>query len=428
MAARTAVDHPPLRYGGREYRERKEFVWGTHRAMPPAMTLERIRPHLHLAGVTRVADITGLDNTGIPVAVAMRPASQTLAVEGGKGASLAAAATSAAMEALERFVGESDDVDDCWATVGEVADRLAAPIDAFPRWRTATVSARRQYPWAEMRDLRTDEVYLVPSALVRLHMPEGVGVHTPWVTGSNGLASGNHLPEAVCAGLYEVIERDAVSCWKVAESNGAARLVVDRSTITQPVISRILADLDDVGIRTMISWCPSDIAVPTCMAMIADEQRHVGVYAGYGCHLDPEIAMVRAVTEAVQARTIFVAGARDDLLQGAYDVLKRTDVSGGVLPSGVSVSVEDLPNRSTDSFHGDIAVLLELLGNAGFERVLARELDAARFEISVARVVVPGLEPYRFQWVAAGERAQRFDPTPWTEGRRPLTLAPGEWT
>lgn len=415
------IDHPPLRYGGREYREPKEFVWGTHRAMAPELTLARIRPHLHKAGITRVADVTGLDTAGIPVVVAVRPPSQTLSVEGGKGASLAAAAASATMEALERYVGEADDVIDCWGTVEEVGHRLAAPVDRFPRWRAATVAPDRRYPWSEMRDLRTDEPYLVPAALVRLHMPEGIGVHTPWATTSNGLASGNHLPEAICAGLYEVIERDAVSCWKVAEAKGAPRLVVDPATITAPVIRGIIDQLAGAGIHTAIDWCPNDVGVPTCVAAIVDEQPHMGAYAGYGCHLDPEIAMIRAVTEAVQARTIFIAGARDDLLQGGYDVLKRGDVGAReTLLHGVSVSVADIPNRATDSFHGDISVLLERLGSAGFERVVARELDASAFEIAVARVIVPGLEPYRFQWVGWGDRAQHFDPTPWTEGRRPL--------
>jgi ribosomal protein S12 methylthiotransferase accessory factor YcaO len=37
--------------------------------------------------------------------------------------------------------------------------------------------------------------------------------------------------------------------------------------------------------------------------------------------------MVRAVTEAVQARTIFIAGARDDLMRSEYAVLKRSRVS-----------------------------------------------------------------------------------------------------
>lgn len=115
--------------------------------------------------------------------------------------------------------------------------------------------------------------------------------------------------------------------------------------------------------------------------------------------------------EAVQSRTIFVAGARDDLLRAAYEAMKRSDV---LTPQEFSagaqlVSLDDIPNRATSSFHGDIAVMLELLERAGSAHVLARELEASAFEASVARVLVPGLEPYHFQWVAAGERARSFN-------------------
>jgi ribosomal protein S12 methylthiotransferase accessory factor YcaO len=55
--------------------------------------------------------------------------------------------------------------------------------------------------------------------------------------------------------------------------------------------------------------------------------------------------------------------------------------------------------------------MLDLLERAGFEHVLVREFDASAFECSVVRVLVPGLETYQFQWVAARERARIFDPS-----------------
>jgi ribosomal protein S12 methylthiotransferase accessory factor len=404
--------HPP-RYDGRYLSAEKQFFTGTHRAMAPEETLERIRPHLGLAGITRVADITGLDTIGLPVAVAMRPASGTLAVEGGKGVSLAAAMTSAAMEAIERFVGESDPLIEFEGTTGENADRLPVAADRFPMFRYAVVSPRRVYGWTRMRNLLSDLECLVPSDLVSL--PTGqpsVPFAHPWAAGSNGLASGNHLPEAICAALYEVIERDATSCWQLAHRKGAPRLLVDPGTINGWVITDVLGMLEAAGVEAQIVWCPTDIGVPTCLAHIIDRRSGVGVYKGYGCHLDPEVAMIRAVTEAVQSRTIFVAGARDDLLRATYEAMKRSDV---LTPEEFGrgarlISVSDIPDRTTTSFDGDIVVMLELLQRAGFEHVLARELEASAFEVSVARVVVPGLEPYQFQWVAAGERARRFDP------------------
>lgn len=392
----------------------KGFVEGTHRAMPPGETLARIRPHLPRAGITRVADITGLDTIGLPVAVAIRPASGTLAVEGGKGVSFEAAMTSAAMEAIERYVAEVEKLDAVHATVDVVADRLPVAADAFALFRHASVSPERRYAWAAMRDLVDDRECLVPADLVGLPTGEPrTPLSHPWAAGSNGLASGNNAAEAVCAALYEVIERDATSCWQVAHRAGGPVLVVDPATIEGPVLRGVLDLLEAAGAEARIVWCPTDIGVPTFLAYVVDRTPNVGVYKGYGSHLDPEVAMIRAVTEAVQSRTIFVAGARDDLLRPTYEAMKRSDVftPAQFTRGAVPVSVASLPHDATDTFDGDIEVLLDRLTRAGFDHVLARSLDAAAFEVAVARVVVPGLEPYLFQWVAAGERALRFDPS-----------------
>ncbi len=403
---------PPIVVKGVEYRADKEWVRGTHRAMDPKLTLDRIRPHLHKAGITRIADITGLDTVGIPVVVAIRPASGSLAVEAGKGATLHAAATSACMEAIERFVGEEAPTTDVVATPAAVRDRLAVPVDAFPVMRHAVIAEHRAHAFSAMTNLHDGSELLAPRLLVALPPEQPTMMAAPWAASSNGLASGNHLPEALCAGLYEVVERDAVSSWDVAIAKGAMPLRVDLNTLEGEIICGIIEQVQRADASVAILWNPNDIGIPACTALVWSNQTGHGVYKGYGCHLDPEIAMIRAVTEAVQARTVFVAGARDDLLRGSFEALKRSHVSSpdGTLAHAVSVNVNDIPNRSTGSFHGDVHVILGELRRAGFDKVLARELDASAFEVSVCRVIVPGLEPYRFPWIAVTNRARTFVP------------------
>jgi ribosomal protein S12 methylthiotransferase accessory factor len=145
------------------------------------------------------------------------------------------------------------------------------------------------------------------------------------------------------------------------------------------------------------------------------EVPNLGVYKGYGCHLDPEIAMVRALTEAVQARTLFIAGARDDLFRASFRALRATSGSPSLWSDSIpTIAAPAVPDASTATFHGDVALLLARLVERGFDRVAMRELPAAHLEVSVVRVFVPGLEGYRFPWVASGERAASFDPSPWT--------------
>ncbi len=74
---------------------------GTYRSASPESTRDRIRPMLDRFSITRVADITDLDEIGLPTMVCYRPDSKTLTVSIGTGIEPAQAFVSAVMEAIE---------------------------------------------------------------------------------------------------------------------------------------------------------------------------------------------------------------------------------------------------------------------------------------------------------------------------------------
>jgi ribosomal protein S12 methylthiotransferase accessory factor len=415
-AVTTLVDaEPPISYDGAEYRARKEFLTGTQRAMPPEATLARIRPHFPTVGITRLADITGLDRLGVPIWCSIRPDSSTLAVDSGKGATAVAAATSAAMEALERSVAETFEDVATVARYAEVAGEAAFGPDEHPRIAHAIWAADADYEWTAAWDLVADTARLVPHQLVGLPRHSRSLRQSWFAPSSNGLASGNHFPEALCAALYEVIERDATCCWQAAMDRGMQPLHIANETITQPVICGLLETLDAVGVAADLLWCPNEFGVPVFIGIVRDvEVPLVGSYKGYGCHLDPEIAMIRAVTEAVQARTLIIAGARDDIFRAQFRALRATSaIITQQFERLESVAAPEVPDASSATFHGDVATMLNRLVERGFERVVVRALPAEHLDVSVVRVFVPGLEGYRFPWIDTGSRADEFDPSPW---------------
>ena len=85
----------------------KAYCRGTHRLIAPEVSLSRIQPHLASFGITRCADVTGLDRIGIPVCCAIRPRNRSLQVSNGKGLRLVDAQVSALMEAIELFHAEN---------------------------------------------------------------------------------------------------------------------------------------------------------------------------------------------------------------------------------------------------------------------------------------------------------------------------------
>ena len=82
---------------------RKGHAGGTERLVSPADTVERLRPQLAGLGITRLGNLTGLDNLGIPVFMSTRPLARAVAVSLGKGISDEAAMASALMESRKHL-------------------------------------------------------------------------------------------------------------------------------------------------------------------------------------------------------------------------------------------------------------------------------------------------------------------------------------
>jgi ribosomal protein S12 methylthiotransferase accessory factor len=80
-----------------------ESAW---RARTAEQTWALLEPRLEHYGITRVADLTGLDVIGVPVYMGVRPLGTTLSVSQGKGMTHMLARVSAAMEAVEWWAAE----------------------------------------------------------------------------------------------------------------------------------------------------------------------------------------------------------------------------------------------------------------------------------------------------------------------------------
>ena len=222
----------------------KRYRAGTHRLVDRADTLARVRPMLPAMGITRIANITGLDRIGLPVALAFRPNSRNLAVSQGKGLTLDAAKASAVMETIEHFHAESIAAELVGASRDEL-QRTARTIDTerLPRAAGDLFSPALTMLWIEGWDWLQQAPAWVPYDIVAtdytLPFPPG---HGCFQSTSNGLASGNHPLEAISSGICEVVERDGLSLWHLSDAaaRDAARIGSTRSTMRIAVRSSIV--------------------------------------------------------------------------------------------------------------------------------------------------------------------------------------------
>lgn len=380
----------------------KGFRAGTHRLISPAETVAKVRGSMSTMGITRIANITGLDSIGIPVVQACHPNSRCLALSQGKGLDLNAAKASALMEAVESYHAERIDLP---LKLGSYEDlrRNHSLVDTtrLPRTVDSAFDPHLSLLWIEGHDLMQGKLVWLPYEVVHtnytLPAPTGSGC---FLKSSNGLASGNHLLEAISHGISEVVEHDAKALWYLAGGEAQKHTRVDLNTVEDSNCRDVLEKYERAGVDVAVWETTSDVGIPSFICYInerTDDPWHL-LYAaaGMGCHPLREIALLRALTEAAQSRLTVISGSRDDTGRDEYEAVRNIDAlkreRARMETRGVTKSFEEGPSWDAETFNEDVDWQIERLRDAGLDQVVVVNLSKPELGIPVVRVVIPGLE------------------------------------
>lgn len=371
---------------------------GTHRTRSPKDTLDAIRPHFDQLGITRLGDITGLDTIGIPVAQAVRPMARSLSVSQGKGATADLARVSAAMEAAEKWHAEHMELQvviDRPSALRKQARLVASTL------RHSGSGVPKPLDDAPMRvvagrDICSGDRVFVPVDQVTMDFTV-VPDQSMVVQSSNGLASGNTLAEAVASAFFEVIERDALADFDGCEDEQKAARRVPLSWCAKIGADREVSAVSSAGLQLTVWDVTNDIGVPTFSAAILETgEGRVGPgasgFGGSGTHLDPKVAVLRAIHEAAQSRATAIAGVREDLEVGTYKKPKTVPMPRfEMLFAGEPAHVPDSTDQSGGSALSDVETMLRRLVDAGCKSLAVVDLTRDDIGIPVVRVVAPEL-------------------------------------
>ncbi|MEV4708491.1 YcaO-like family protein [Actinoplanes sp. NPDC049316] len=361
----------------------------TYRSTTAEQTWERIRPLLPAVGITRVADLTGLDDIGLACHAAYRPVSRTLTVSLGIGLTPAPSRVSAVMEGAEAWHAENP-------VLPVIARCAAADLDLPYSVRDLQLALRSpltdhtRLDWVAGRGLLTGRTVPVPLATVRLDFH----ARRDWARvlfrpTSNGLAAGNTLAEATLHGLQELIERECIT--EHTETPPADRRYVDPAQATLGSTVAIVGALREAGCWTEVCDVTNDLGVACYGATVWSPTLPL-IFGGFGCHVEPEIAVGRALAEAVQSRMAAVSGARDDIHPQVYeqaDPLARPPVP---------VEREMRPLRAAPDLPDSIGDVItdyatRVLRRTGIEP-FAVDLTHAELGLPVCKVYAPRLRMF----------------------------------
>lgn len=428
MDLRNAV----IKYEG--YKEHREYSLEN--------TWKRIENHVDRVGITRIADITGLDRIGIPVYNAIVPMScDDISVYNGKGITKLHAKTSAVMEAIERYSAWLPMRPNTVGSYKECTKKYGESMVLEPGEMNIPLGNKYHddipISWLWGYDIINLKDILVPHFSVGYH--NNYHEVTPFVyASSNGLASGNSTEEAICHALYELIERDdltmaTVTCGSIPMTLKAGRLgscdygksesylkdihpSIDMQTLPDTA-KRLFNQFTSVGIGIELKYISGDSGVPSILASVyenlgdAFSQMHQGI----GTNASAEVACIRALTEAAQSRVVDIQAMREDIQLAGTPVPKWSEHARRssafradlwvVQSSKKQLSFSDIPSFESKDIISDLNYALDGLKKCGLNRAIVIDVSPPDIPVCVVRVLVPGIESYSIDKGKLGTRS-----------------------
>ena len=178
----------------------------------------------------------------------------------------------------------------------KVITKISSPYDTYDE--------DMPIDWVWGYSLIDDCPRLVPASLVFL---SNVCFRGHFVgCGSSGLAAGATLEDAIFQGLMEVVEHDA---WMIGQAHSAKLPLISYEGIRRKSVREAIEKLKAVGVEVVSRDYTNDVQIPTFRTWIVDPNNFEDyAFEGFGASLDPEIALERSITEAVQGRGVITKG------------------------------------------------------------------------------------------------------------------------
>jgi len=369
----------------------------------PEDALARLMAMRGALGITRIADITGLDRIGVPVVQVVRPFSLSNAVSQGKGGTMTQAAISAILEAAEAYFAERVDrfesVVASASSLSIAAGRFARHLrdGAPPDWHDQEIA------WVEATNLMDGSRSMVPLELVHTAYTvppqpyDGI-----FAASTTGLAASFVETDAIAHGILECVERDAVA--RANRIHGFfQRNRIDPATIDDAAVCEFLETLSAKGLIVGLWQAPSPIGIATiCCHLMEDVEGQEALLPhpaiGSAASLDPAAAIAHAILEAAQSRLAAISGARDDMTRAVYPKYPDWQMIAAhrrlIAEGPRTQSFLKLSKPETEGVKDGLPPLLALLESSHIRDVNLIRLETEPLTgLSVVRIVIPALQP-----------------------------------
>lgn len=351
-------------------------------------------------GVSRLANVTGLDRVELPVVAAIRPLSRNITVSFGKGKTYEIACISALMEAAELYFSETCQFPLVCAKYLELGSEVALnPLRLELIGQPAEVLAK-EFQWVSGFYLKSGKQVLVPWEIVSMDYSIADREKDRLLAfGPTGLAAAFEESCAILHGLYEVIERDCHNFWNTTSDQEREETLIDLESIQSVEILELLDLIKAANLEVLLWDMTSSNKIPCYLAEVFDlaSSATTSYTHGAAANTSPNRAIYRALAEAVQIRLTYITGSRDDLDRSDYGNRYHEIVSNRKWILENLKIRRRLPKllENTSQPSSDLTEVCRLLEASGIDDIVVVRLTQEHEVAKVVKVIVPSLKDVR---------------------------------
>ena len=293
-------------------------------------------------------------------------------------------------------------------------------------WIPQRFDASQAIDWTPVWSLSSQTHKYLPTAFCYYDYPLSKR-HRFCKADSNGNAAGNTLEEAILQGFMELVERDSVALWWY---NKLQRPQVDLSSFDESYFVELQEFYRQNNRDIWVLDLTADLGIP---AFAGVSRRTDGgaerIIAGFGAHLDPTIAILRAMTEVNQIG-LELDKIPTEELDGEFNdwMLTVTVENHAYLAPDTTAPMKvasDYPQRWGNDIKQDVITCVDIVRSAGLETLV---LDQTRPDIglNVVKVIIPGMRnfwsrfgkgrlydvPVKLGWLDVPLSEQKMNSTP----------------
>lgn len=264
-------------------------------------------------------------------------------------------------------------------------------------WRPCCFRNDEEIPWLQGFSIDSGEPWMIPAEILSQdYTIKDTLKKRPrtFVNNTNGLASGMTPTEARVSAILEAVERHSITLNHMLK--GVSKRI-ELGYQCPNSLSAVLDELDKNNVKVYLYDATEINGLHAIVAILCSSSLAFPSVQGYGCSLNQETAILRAILEANQAATLVASGSRDDITKEMYFHIYDHTSTTKLLDNSINLSGPPIVPEFKEldvTPDEELQIITSKVQNSIKREIVIYDYTPPDHPISVCRALVPTFEGY----------------------------------